>query len=372
MNKTDIRNHLKNVVGYTTKRKIIVIESDDWGSIRTRSKDDYEALLKEGLELNKNSYTMYDALESNTDLERLFDVLDSYKDKNGKNPVFTPMYIMANPDFIKIEADNFKQYHFEHFRETCKSYPNHDNVENLILQGVNSKLFVPALHAREHLNAPRWLRLLQAGHPGLLASFKRKSMGGSWYKGKEIPTHIAGLDPQFSEDMEYVRESLSDAVKMFTETFGYQPEHFIEPDAYGTIEIEEVLHKLGVKFLLRAKFTAYSNYNDTKTKEYFHWIGKRNKWGQIYLTRNCTFEPHTDYKLDWVGQCLKEIETAFLWKKPAVLISHRASYIGSISERNQVNGLTKLNALLGAIVKRWPDVEFMTSMELGRLIEFKN
>lgn len=196
-------------------------------------------------------------------------------------------------------------------------------------------------------------------------------MGGSWYKGKEIPTHIAGLDPQFPEDIEYVKESLGDAVKMFSETFGYKPEHFIEPDAYGPFEIEEILHKLGIKFLLRAKFTAYSNYNDTKTKEYFHWIGKRNKWGQIYLTRNCTFEPHTNQNADWVGSCLKEIEAAFLWRKPAVIISHRASYIGSIDEKNQIYGLKKLNELLSKIIKKWPDVEFMTSMELGNYIVSK-
>lgn len=364
----NLNNHLKNIVGFNTKRKIVVIESDDWGSIRTRSKEDYDALIRIGLELNKNSYTMYDALESNTDLERLFDVLSSFKDINGRNPVFTPMYIMANPDFDKIKADDFKKFHFQHFRETCKVYNNRENIENLITQGMNSNIFIPALHAREHINAPRWLRLLQSGHKGLLESFERQSIGGSWYNGNEIPTHIAALDPQFYHDMEYIKESLNDAVIMFKETFGYQPEHFIEPDVFGPFEIEEVLHKLGIKYLLRAKLTAYSNYNDTTTKKKFHWIGKKNEWGQIYLTRNCTFEPHTNFNHDWVSSCIDEIRTAFFWRKPAVVISHRASYIGSIDENNQINGLNQLRRLLTEITKKWPDVEFMTSMELGNLI----
>lgn len=365
---SQIRNHLKNIVGFTTNRKIVVIESDDWGSIRTRSKNDYNSMLKSGLKLDNNSYTMYDALESNSDLERLFEVLAGYKDKNGRYPVFTPMYIMANPDFNRIEKDGFNNYHFEHFLETCKHYPNHDKVGELIQQGIKNKIFVPALHGREHINAKRWLRLLQSGHEGILLQFRHQSIGGNFNKGIEIPMYLGTFDPQLPEDINYVKSSLKDAVRMFEETFGYPPEHFIEPNEYGPIEIEKILSDLGIKFLLRAKFTTYSNYNDTKTKSYFHWIGKKNKWGQVYLTRNCTFEPHTSFNTDWVNTCLKEIDTAFFWNKPAIIISHRASYIGSLSQKNQDNGLFKLRALLKSIIKKWPDVEFMTSMEVGHMI----
>jgi hypothetical protein len=364
-----MKNHLKNIVGFRTKRRIVVIESDDWGSIRTRSKHDYEEMLHKGLYLDNNSYTMFDCLESNSDLTSLFDVLSGIKDSNGRHPVFTPMYIMGNPDFAKIEESGFNQYHFEHFLETCKHYPNHDKVGELIKQGIDNKIFVPALHGREHVNANRWLRLLKNGNTGLLIQFSHQSFGADNYKGELIPMYLGTFDPQIEKDIEYIKSSLQDAVHMFKDTFGFAPEHFIEPNEYGPIEIEKILSDLGIKFLLRAKLTAYSNYHNTKTRKYFHWIGKKNKWNQIYLTRNCTFEPHTSLNTDWVGKTMKEIETAFFWKKPAVIISHRASYIGSISAENQMNGLTKLKTLLKSIVSRWPDVEFMTSMELGHLIE---
>ncbi|NCA22748.1 MAG: hypothetical protein EBS86_16645, partial [Crocinitomicaceae bacterium] len=44
---------------------------------------------------------------SNEDLERLFDLLLSFKDINGKFPIFTPMCILGNPDFdTNLEYDD--------------------------------------------------------------------------------------------------------------------------------------------------------------------------------------------------------------------------------------------------------------------------
>lgn len=367
--KKKILDYSKNIVGFTTKRKIVVIESDDWGSIRTRSKSDYQGMLDGGLNMDKNSYTMYDCLESNSDLELLYGVLSSHKDSTGRHPVITPMYIMGNPDFERIENDNFEKYYFEHFLETAKKYPKSNNIDLLIKEGISKRLFVPALHGREHLNAPRWMRLLKSGHKGILLSFNHQSIGASRYKGELIPRNLEAFDPQYAEDVTEINQSLIDSVEMFYYAFGYKPEHFIEPNTFGTRDFEKVLYENGIKYLLRGKLTKYSKLNDEKTRPYFHWVGERNKYGQILLTRNCTFEPHRPLDLDdVVAACLNDIDIAFKCHKPALIISHRASYVGGISEANRSNGLNQLDSLLAKIIQKWPEVEFMTSMELGELI----
>jgi len=71
---------------------------------------------------------------------------------------------------------------------------------------------------------------------------------------------------------------------------------------------------------------------------------------------------------DLVQSCLSEIEIAFRWQKPAIISSHRVNYIGSINPDNAKHGLKELNRLLLSITKKWPDIEFMTPTELGRLI----
>ena len=98
------------------------------------------------------------------------------------------------------------------------------------------------------------------------------------------------------------------------------------------------------------------------------WLGKRNKYGQRYMTRNCFFEPSTPGK-DWVDTCLHEIATAFRWRKPAIISSHRVNYIGALEESNRDHGLLKLRELLDSIIRRWPETEFVSSDQLGQMIE---
>ena len=153
----DFRKNISNAIGWSTKRKIVVIESDDWGSVRTRSKKDYDEMLAKGLGVDQSIFTKYDGLESNCDLENLFEVLANHKDSTGRPAVFTPMCVVANPDFEKIKATDYREYHFENFAETCKRYPNHDRVLDLWRKGIENRLFVPALHGREHLSVSRWM-----------------------------------------------------------------------------------------------------------------------------------------------------------------------------------------------------------------------
>jgi hypothetical protein len=72
---------------------------------------------------------------------------------------------------------------------------------------------------------------------------------------------------------------------------------------------------------------------------------------------------------NWIESCINDIEIAFRWKKPAIVSSHRVNYIGHLSKDNREMGLSQLTDLLGAILKKWPDVEFMSSEQLGETIE---
>ena len=62
---------------------------------------------------------------------------------------------------------------------------------------------------------------------------------------------------------------------------------------------------------------------------------------------------------------------AFRWGKPAVINSHRVNYSSGIFEENRDNSLRLLDALLKAIIKKWPEVEFMNSQQLGELVSSK-
>ena len=84
----------------------LLVYVDDYGSIRVRDKQAYNNLLKAGLAVDKTRYG-YDTLCTTEDLQMLFEVLTSVKDKNGHHAVFTPFANIANPDFERIKNSGF-------------------------------------------------------------------------------------------------------------------------------------------------------------------------------------------------------------------------------------------------------------------------
>lgn len=362
-----LRKNLSNVIGWQTKRKIVVFESDDWGSIRIKNKEAYLKMIDSGLELDKSNFTMYDALESNTDLEMLFEVLRNHKDSTGRYAVFTPMCVVANPDFKKIKESNFEDYYYELFNETCNRYSDHDKVYSLWLLGIKERLFVPQLHGREHLNVRRWMNALKAGNKGLKLAFDYESIGPSWFNGQRLPEHLAAFDPDLKSDIPALKQIVWDAGEIFENLCGYKPRNFIASNSPEPRILEQTFKEIGIKYLTRYKMQRYP-LGDGKFEKQFNWLGKRNKIGQIYLVRNAGFEPSSPNVNNSVDNCIEEIQIAFRWNKPAIVSTHRVNYIGYISKNNRERGLILLDTLLKKIIDRWPEVEFMTSEELGDII----
>ncbi len=67
-----VTRNLLNIPGWRTGSKILVIESDDWGSVRMSSPEAYRKLLTKGYPVDQWPYNNMDALECNKELELLF------------------------------------------------------------------------------------------------------------------------------------------------------------------------------------------------------------------------------------------------------------------------------------------------------------
>ena len=363
--------HASNIPGWRTKRKIVVIESDDWGSIRMSSLKAFDNLLKGGMREDRNHYNLYDSLESNKDLECLFETLSKHKDKNGRTPVMTGVNVVANPMFDKIKESGYREYFYEPYTETLRRYPEHDRVYDLWKEGIEKRLFVPIFHGREHLNVQRWLRALRSRHRSTLLAFENRVTGiYNGIHGEPIPNFQAAFDLDTMEDLPYMEEVLNTGLDLFEKLYGYRSRYFVPTNGPFNNSLEKVLNEKGVKYVNSGKIQREPLGNG-QYKKNVRFLGQKNSLGQIYLTRNCFFEPssmESPANTDWVGNCLKEIEVAFMWHKPATISSHRVNYIGFLHPENRDRGLKKLDELLSRMLKRWPDIEFMTSVELGDVI----
>lgn len=372
--KSDIRVNLSNIIGWRTNRHIIVIESDDWGSIRMASKEVYNELLNKGIPVDTDHYNIYDSLESNDDLEMLFHVLSKFKDKSGRPPVLTGVNVVANPNFDEILKNGFTEYVYEPYTETCERYPNHDQVYNLWISGIEKRLFVPIFHGREHLNVQFWMRALQNGHKSTMIAFNYGVTGipRKGINGEYVPNFQAAFDVERKDDIIYQKEVINSGLNLFEKLYGYKSKYFVPTNGPFNNSLEQDLFQNGVEFINTAK-RQKEPMGEGVYRTNTRFVGQQNRYNQIYITRNCFFEPSSSgyewpENSDWINNCLKEIEIAFRWKKPAVISSHRVNYIGYLHPENREKNLKLLSELLFKILKNWPDVEFVTSVELGELI----
>ena len=363
-------SYYQNSRGWKTDRKIVVIESDDWGSIRMPSKDVYEKLLLKGYAVDKLSYLKYDALESNSDLRQLFDVLTSVKDVKGNHPVITANTIMSNPDFDKIRASNFKKYYSEPFSETLARYPEHDQVLELYKTGIKKKIFVPQLHGMEHLNVTRWMIALQDENSPARDAFDMGLFDLS--QSHTVITNesfVDALHPNNNNDVDYHRERLKLASDAFRNRFGFSSKTFIAPCYIWNDEHERILNEIGVELIQCGTFQRVPKVGEVSNfKKKLHYTGEKNKLGQTYTVRNCTFEPSVSQSKFKLENCINQIKYSFSKKKPAIISSHRVNFIGFLDPENRKMNLELFTELLDQILKKWPDVEFMTSDDLNILL----
>tara|TARA_Y100001958_G_C21248081_1_gene580293 strand:- start:5588 stop:6700 length:1113 start_codon:yes stop_codon:yes gene_type:complete len=361
-------NYLKNFLAavktnfyspHFLKEKLVILESDDWGAIRTPSNSVLNEFEKYGFDLNKSVYKV-DALASKTDLNSLFDLLLSIKNVDGQNPILTSNSIMANPDFDKIRDSEFKEYYFEPFYNTFQRYPEHKNNLEIWRKGIEMKIFKPQFHGREHLNINRWIKSLQSNNKDVHFSFDK----GSTYSGKEDYSFMEAYDWNSFSEVEDHKKIINEGLKIFEKVFGYRSSSFIAPCYNWDTELEPFLAKQGIKCIqgIHTQLSptgSFNNYNHIK-----HFFGEKNIYGSFYNVRNVFFEPSQNPNKDCSDEAMARIQAAFLFNKPAVISTHRVNYIGYISSKNRDNGLIQLKRLLTKLVKKWPDVKFISTDQL--------
>ena len=356
--------------GWKTDRHIVVIESDDWGSIRTSSLQALGRLKDKGVNFSDASFNRYDTLATNDDLELLMEVLSSIKDIKNNPAKITFNCCLTNPDFDKIKASNYTQYYYELFTETLKRYPNCDKSFDLWQKGIEEKVFQPQFHGREHLNVPLMMKLLQSDYKPMKDTFEEQmySLLLSPNQNQTRNSLMPAFDYLDIDERNFLQESIKDGLDIFEKVFGFKSKSMIAPCYTWDNFVEDLVNDLEVKYI-QSSFNQHLP-TGNKKKNNTHYIGEKNSNDQIYLVRNCIYEPSSVGGIAGVAErkCLNEIDKAFALKKPAIICSHRVNYIGALNIENRNRTLKGIKYILTQIKQKYPDVEFMSSDELGELI----
>lgn len=360
---------LTATLGYQTPKKQIIFMSDDWGSVRLKSLAAREALREKGIKVDANRFDQFDCLETNNDMEALFEVLTKYKDHLGNYPCITAVTNVGNPDFEKIQADHFQNYHLETIDKTYQRYPNSDRVLSLAKQGIEQNIFVPQSHGREHVQVNWWMEELQSKEAMARKVFEQEFffLGVDHLQNPKRNRDIAAsFDVWTPADIENTKTIAANSLAIFKQLYGFHSINFTPPAMFYSPSLEPVLKQEGVQWLDVGRFFKTPQIEGKEAWQ-FNYLGRKKKSGLTVLVRNAVFETNFTAENNGVSDCMRNIQQAFDCKQPAIISNHRASFVGGIVEANRTKGLKALDVLLSEILKKWPDAEFIPVNAIGKL-----
>ncbi len=348
--------------------KIVVFESDDWGSKRS-SKSIMNKFTDLGVDINKNPYFQFDYLEDKEDIEKLIETLEELKFSTKKKIPIVLNYVMTNPSYSRIRENKYESYYYELFPVTYQRILSNNSPLKLIEEGIEEGYFFPQFHGREHIMVPYWLELLRSGDKVIEYAFLNEisGIGSDIYRG--IKRNLqATFDIRNSNDLVFAKNSLEEGLDLFYSVFGFNSESFIPNNYIWPSALNSSLISKGVKYMQGMKLQPFSKPDGQAKREYkLRKAGKRLSPGLLNIVRNTSFEPsfYKDREKE-LKRCLNEIKYAFLLKQPAVVSTHRINFCGSLVKSNRDENLKLFRILIREITKKWPDVEFMTTTQLGK------
>lgn len=363
-----IFDRINAIGGKITDSKIIVFESDDWGSIRVPSKKTYEALNQEGALLNMDPFTSDDGLESEKDILNLFTVLERYTDYKGNHPQITAFYAVKNADFQAMRSSGMKEFKSELFLDTAVRYDGKHSLD-ITKEGIKKSVFCPQLHCLQHLNVVKWMKDLNNGKSDTLKAFEYGMYGlGTNFDSNNRFGYMDSFHNRSKEELYQYRNVIKEAVDTFHAIFGYKPTVFVASCYVWDPVLEDYLAEAGISFISGDRcqlIPKEDNYEEFIKR--INIMGSKNKNMQIYLTRNADFDLIYEYD-DTFNICLRQIASAFSMGKPAIINIHRANFTSRINDKCKTR-LARFDLLLKTILAKWPDVEFYNSDQLGNLIK---
>ncbi len=339
---------LKYLPHYLRKRfekKIVVIESDDWGLERGVDDESIEWAKRKFGEENFTRWTL-DALETEDDLKLLYEILRSHEDGSGNHPVITANFVTHNIDYSS--GDSFE------FIPISKGFNSTENPNESYRVGIKEGLIFPQLHGYSHYN-------LSALREYSLTDEAAEAFDNKYLTCRStIRGNLAFLQGELGEDNSDISK-IKEAADEFERCFGFRSVTIIPPTFILDTSALKYLKESGVKLVQSSNRVQQSN------KRRYSVPFFRKRGGLIWSIRNARLDPVEGYNF-YHQQCIDSIEKAFLNKLPAVIDFHRVNFSGRFNPSYRERTLTELDSLFAKVLKKWPDVMFIHSQKLYELI----
>jgi hypothetical protein len=344
------------VAGFHFDRPLVLLQSDDWGRVGLRDREGLEQLQSAGMALGERSYDFY-TLEAAEDLASLGAALKRHRDFGGRHPCVGMNFILANLDFRKMSADDFREIHLLCLAEGLPMGWTRPGLMEAYREGIADGVFYPALHGTTHFCRSAVERNAKAG--GERASLLRTLWQAStpyihwrmpWigyeYWDPEKPKHERFLP------VETQNELIGQTVGAFAQLFSSLPRSACAPGYRANDDTHRAWAQHGIRVAQNGPGALMPPHFD--------------RHDMLNLFRAVEFEPAANASFS-VEACLRQAESCFEHGIPAIVSVHSINFHSTVRDFRS-RTLQLLDEFLTVIESKHPDLLYLHDEDLHELV----
>jgi hypothetical protein len=339
--------------GFSFDRPLIVLQSDDWGRVGVRDDVGLRMLAEQNIRLGEQPYDFY-SLETADDVAHVHEVLRKHRDSAERPACMTMNFLLANLDFPKMAAADFKHIHL---LPLAKGLPGgwarpglFDEYKNGIANGV----FFPALHGLTHFCRSAVERHLRTDpeRAELLWRFWRAETPYIYRRMPWIGYEYCDPDKTYGFlSAQEQRELIERATAWFQDFFAASPVSACAPGYRANPDTYRLWAEQGIRVAQNGSGDSVAPHMDEN--------------GLLHLYREIDLEPS-----QW-GRPLEEYVAAaadcFSRGVPAVISIHSINFHSSLRD-SRGPALAVLDQLLSTLESRYPTLLYVSDFNLYQIV----
>jgi hypothetical protein len=315
------------------RHPVLVIESDDWGA---------------------------GPLSQAPALRDIAEVLGRHRDASGRAPTLNLALVLAVPDGPAIQVDGV-------YRRICLDAPVFKPIVAALRQGRASGVFALQLHGMEHY----WPPALIASDDAQVQAWLRQPVPATT-ESLPSPLQSRWVDttrlPSTPHVEATIRAAVAEEAQTYTRVFGAPPAVVVPPTFVWTRTVEQAWAGQGVEIVVTPgwRYTGRNAQGQPDGDE-GPIVNGDSHGGVTYLARTDYFEPSRGRDAPYALQALTR---ATAEGRVCLLENHRDNFIND-AQQHQAS-LFELDKLYGSALKQYPDLRFLSSLELGAVLRARD
>jgi hypothetical protein len=343
------------IEGFQFDRPLVLLQSDDWGRVGLRDREGLEELQSAGIALGERPYDFH-TLETAEDLSALRSLMRRHRDSAAQCASIGMNFIMANLDFARMEAGDFRQIHLLPLDEGLPRGWNRPGLLESYLEGIREGVFRPALHGMTHFCRRAVERQLGGGERfDLLRTLWRTGTPYIHWRmpwvGYEYWDSEKSADERFlSADSQH--ELIGQSVGAFAKLFATLPRSACAPGYRSDENTHRSWSEYGVRVMQNGPGTGMPPHLD--------------RFNLLHLFRTVEFEPAVDPAFS-LAACLRDAEGCIESRIPVVVSLHCINFHSSVRDFRS-RSLELLDEFLFALESKYSDLLYLHDEDVWELV----